>query len=53
MAPEEVTQSLIKEALKAHINADGILIEGYPRTMEQVDEFMRIVSVLSYGYSSV
>ncbi|XP_067945692.1 adenylate kinase isoenzyme 5-like isoform X1 [Watersipora subatra] len=43
MAPEEVTQSLIKEALKANINADGILIEGYPKTMDQVDEFNRIV----------
>lgn len=44
MAPEDVTQSLIKEVISAQPNAEGFLIEGYPRTMQQVEEYKRIVS---------
>lgn len=45
MAPEDVTQSLLVDVITAHPEADGFLIEGYPRTMKQVSEYKRIVSV--------
>ena len=45
MAPEDVTQSLLVDVVNAHPDADGFLIEGYPRTMQQVEEYKRIVSV--------
>lgn len=44
LAPEEVTKSLVCEAINANKDAQGFLIEGYPRTMEQVEELNKIVS---------
>ncbi|XP_064649124.1 adenylate kinase isoenzyme 5-like isoform X2 [Lineus longissimus] len=39
MAPEDVTIDLITDNLKKHPNAGGFIIEGYPRTMDQLKEY--------------
>ncbi|XP_076090777.1 uncharacterized protein LOC143062851 isoform X3 [Mytilus galloprovincialis] len=43
MAPEEVTGELLLDSFKQHKNAKGFILEGYPRDMEQVQEYMKVI----------
>lgn len=43
MAPEEVTGELLLDSFKQHKNAKGFILEGYPRDMEQVEEYMKVI----------
>lgn len=43
MAPDDVTHSLIAKWFSSHKDADGFLIEGYPRTMSQLQDYMLMV----------
>ncbi|XP_052093470.1 adenylate kinase isoenzyme 5-like isoform X2 [Mytilus californianus] len=43
MAPEEVTGELLMDSFKRHKNAKGFILEGYPRDMEQVQEYMKVI----------
>ena len=36
---QEVTVELLVQSLRQHVDATGIIVEGYPRTMAQVNEF--------------
>ncbi|XP_074653919.1 adenylate kinase isoenzyme 5-like [Tubulanus polymorphus] len=39
MAPEELTMELLTVNMKKHQGAAGFVIEGYPRTLQQVNEY--------------
>ncbi|XP_063423864.1 adenylate kinase isoenzyme 5-like isoform X3 [Mytilus trossulus] len=43
MAPEEVTGELLLDSFKQHKNAKGFILEGYPRDMDQVEEYMKVI----------
>ncbi|KAL5011338.1 hypothetical protein ScPMuIL_009889 [Solemya velum] len=43
LAPEELTVEVLVNTLKQHKNAKGFIIEGYPRTMKQVEEYEKLV----------
>ena len=47
MAPEELTIDLVKSTLQSSPNARGIIVEGYPRTMDQIHEYEKYVSSLT------
>lgn len=35
------------ETIQSNMDADGIIIEGFPRTMQQVEHYNKYVSVLN------
>ncbi|KAK2151184.1 hypothetical protein LSH36_373g02088 [Paralvinella palmiformis] len=43
MAPEDVTVDLLKTALMKHKNAKGIILEGFPRTLEQLTQLESVL----------
>ncbi|XP_025111640.1 uncharacterized protein LOC112574655 [Pomacea canaliculata] len=43
MAPEDVVGTLLVQAIKDHSQAKGIIIQGYPRDLEQAKEYDRLV----------
>lgn len=46
MAPEEVTAELMLTHVKKHPDAKGFIIEGYPRTSTQLEEFEKEIGRL-------
>ena len=46
MAPEDVTINILVNKLKEHADAKVILLDGYPRTREQVEDLNKYVSHL-------
>ena len=44
MAPEDVTINILVNKLKEHADAKVILLDGYPRTREQVEDLNKYVS---------
>lgn len=44
---QEVTGELLLDSFKQHKNAKGFILEGYPRDMEQVQEYMKVVCYYS------
>lgn len=51
MAPDDVTQNLIAQWFNSHADADGFLIEGYPRTMSQLGDYKRLVMLIIMFHS--
>ena len=43
---QEMTIGMVKDAISKHMDAKGIIIEGFPRTMEQVADYEKFVSTL-------
>ena len=41
---QDLTLDLIKSQLFQHDKASGIIIEGYPRTLQQIAEYEQVVS---------
>lgn len=50
MAPEDITADLIRSSLKCHPKAEGFILEGYPRTINQIKEFDNIVGRLDMAF---
>jgi len=50
LAPDEMTADLIKDNIAKSMNAKGIIIEGYPRTMEQVQEFTNLIGRVDLAF---
>lgn len=46
MAPEDVTAELLLTHIKKHPDAKGFIIEGYPRTASQLEEFEKEIGRL-------
>ncbi|XP_055898262.1 uncharacterized protein LOC106054528 isoform X3 [Biomphalaria glabrata] len=44
LAPEEVTLELLHDILKHNTQAEGFIIQGFPRDMEQAKEFEKKIS---------
>ncbi|CAH1785749.1 unnamed protein product, partial [Owenia fusiformis] len=43
MAPEDIAIQLVTDSLKQYKDAKGFIIEGYPRTMQQAEEYNKKV----------
>ena len=43
MAPEEITGELLLNSFKENKDAKGFILEGYPRDMAQVEEYMKVI----------
>ncbi|XP_060070278.1 adenylate kinase isoenzyme 5-like isoform X2 [Ylistrum balloti] len=50
MAPEEITADLLLTSLKSHPKAEGFILEGYPRTINQLKQFDKIVGRLDMSF---
>ncbi|KAL3872034.1 hypothetical protein ACJMK2_040003 [Sinanodonta woodiana] len=50
MAPEDMLADVFMEHLKKHKNAKGIIIEGYPRDLRQVEEYDKLVGRVDFVF---
>ncbi|XP_033731673.1 uncharacterized protein LOC117321300 isoform X2 [Pecten maximus] len=50
MAPEDITGDLILSSLKCHPKAEGFILEGYPRTVNQIKQFEKIVGRMDMAF---
>ncbi|KAK7474074.1 hypothetical protein BaRGS_00034680, partial [Batillaria attramentaria] len=48
LAPEEVTVELLIDNLKQHPDAHFFIIEGFPRNLEQLEDFNKHIGGMSY-----
>jgi len=46
LAADDFARSALVEAINMNTNAEGLLIQGYPRTLHQAEEFTKMVSWL-------
>ena len=51
--PDEVTNAMVKDRLGLPDCAPGFLLDGYPRTLQQVDELDKMLSELGQGLDAV
>lgn len=43
LVPDEVTTNMLKEEVKKHKNAKGLIFDGYPRTTEQAEALDKLL----------
>lgn len=43
LVPDEVMETLLETVLREHMHKKGIILDGYPRTIPQVDALLRIL----------
>jgi len=44
LVPDEIMQSLISQIIDENLNEKGIILDGYPRTVSQVDTILNLLS---------
>lgn len=50
MAPEELTIELVKNTIQSNMNAKGIIVEGYPRNIAQVEEYEKYIGRVDLAF---
>ena len=51
--PDEITNAMVADRLAEHDCADGFLLDGYPRTPQQVVELDEILAIAGVGLDAV
>lgn len=43
LVPDELIEILLEKIIKENLNSEGVIIDGFPRTINQVDGFLKII----------
>lgn len=53
LVPDDVTTAMLEDSLAGNIRSEGIIYDGYPRTLRQAISFNELLERLSLGFVNI